>query len=158
MTNRVTRTALKAQVTQHLASQTDITAAELRGVLDDMIDTLALRAAASAGEDVRVVWSETDRVVSAQILANGQMFASNAFNIPVHSAGLGYLVIWRSNASGGAPDGIMFDGQPQRGAFGPAGAALRSIDGVDGQYIVSLVRLDGRAADPGIGGDEMVLS
>ena len=102
--------------------------------------------------DVRVVWS-VDRVITSAELATGEPFTSNTFAIPAH-VGFAYLVIWRADANGGAPSGLMFDGQPQRGAFDDDGTALTASDGVDGEYIVSLVQLDGTD----IGGDEMELT
>ena len=103
--------------------------------------------------DVRAVWS-TDRVITAADFAapGAGTFMSNTFAIPAH-VGFDYLVIWRSTASGGAPDGIEFDGQPQRGAFDADGRAL-ALSGTVGEYIVSLVQLDG----DDIGGDDMELS
>ena len=101
--------------------------------------------------DVRVVWSG-DRTTTATELAMGESFSSNTFAIPANT-GFAYLVIWRADANGGAPSGVRFDGQPQRGAFGD-GTDLTTSDGVDGEYIVSLVQLDG----DDIGGDEMRLS
>ena len=102
--------------------------------------------------DVRVVWS-ADRVTTASELATGSGFTSNSFNVPAHT-GFGYLVIWRADDAGGAPTGITFDGQPQRAAFDDNGTALAAAGGVDGEYVVSLVELDG----DNIGGDAMVLS
>ena len=83
----------------------------------------------------------------------GMEFASNTFTIPI-ATGFAYLAIWRADANGGAPSGIAFDGQPQRGAFDAAGTALETTDGVAGEYVVSLVQLDG----DDIGGDEIVLT
>ena len=102
--------------------------------------------------DVTVVWS-VDRVVTAAELDMGSGFTSNSFDVPAH-VGFAYLAIWRSAAHGGAPTGIMFDGQPQRAAFDDDGTALTTTGGVDGEYVVSLVELDG----DNIGGDPMVLS
>ena len=120
-------------------------------MLVDIIDSATLHGV-GGGVDVRVVWS-ADRAIDAAELATGFGFTSNSFNVPAHS-GFAYLAIWRADASGGAPTGIEFDGQPQRAAFDDDGTDLTTADSVDGEYVVSLVELDG----DNIGGDAMGLS
>ena len=127
-----------------------ISAEDLRSVLTDFGDSVEFHGL--GGVDVRVVWS-ADRAVTAAELATGNRFTSNSFNVPAHG-GFAYLAIWRADASGGAPAGIEFDGQPQRAAFDDDGTALTTTNNVDGEYVVSLVELDG----DNIGGDAMELS
>lgn len=147
-----TKAGLQDQIDTLIDSGGDpkISAEDLRSVLTDFGDSVEFHGL--GGVDVRVVWT-TDRAVTASELATGTEFTSNTFAIPANS-GFAYLAIWRSDASGGAPAGITFDGQPQRAAFDDDGTALSAADGVAGEYVVSLVELDGDS----IGGDEMGLS
>ena len=152
------KAGLRQQVTTLLLDNTteQISEADVRSVLNDMIDSFALASGGGGGVvtalDVRVVWS-ADRAVTAAELDMGESFSSNTFAIPAH-VGFAYLAIWRADADGGAPSGIMFDGQPQRAAFDDDGADLTASDGTDGEYIASIVELDG----DDIGGDEMELT
>ena len=110
-----TKTGLQSQVDTLFASMKDpkISAANARSVLTDIVDSVEFHGL--GGVDVRVVWSD-DRAIDAAELATGFSFTSNTFNVPANT-GFAYLAIWRADASGGAPTGIMFDGQPQRAAF-----------------------------------------
>ena len=147
-----TKTGLQSRVDTLIDSggSPPISAADVRSVLTDIIDSATLHGL--GGVDVRVIWS-VDRALTAAELATGFRFTSNSFNVPAH-VGFAYLAIWRADASGGAPTGIEFDGQPQRAAFDDDGTDLIATDGVAGEYVVSLVELDG----DNIGGDAMGLS